>query len=218
MGGCAAWVSAWRYSPITSLPIPLLLLGGARHPPWVLRVFAVGRSIGRMSDDVPKKPSVYHGFGGRLLHEVPAWVRDDAIFHIRVRIEPTSPRLTEPSLAAALLDSVKFYHARGRWWVHLFVLMPDHWHALLTFGAQLSMGRVIGEWKKYHARHRGIVWQEGFFDHRLRNHLAELDDKHAYIRRNPVASGLCVRGEDWPWQWSANEIAPDTRPENPSRW
>jgi len=157
---------------------------------------------------------MYHGFGGRLYHEVPAWVREDAIFHLRVRCEPESPRLTEPAVAQALLASAKFYHARQRWWVHLFLLMPDHWHALLSFGPRHSMSKTLGDWKGYHAKKTGIVWQEGYFDHRLRNHLAELDAKDAYIRQNPLVKGWCAKAEDWPWQWSAQDIPPDTRPES----
>jgi REP element-mobilizing transposase RayT len=91
--------------------------------------------------------------------------------------------------------------------------MPDHWHALLSFGPEASMSRVVGDWKKYHARHAGIEWQQGYFDHRLRAHLEQLDAKAAYIRRNPVVAGLCTQEKDWPWQWSATDLAPDTRPE-----
>jgi hypothetical protein len=75
------------------------------------------------------------------------------------------------------------------------------------------MSDTIGDWKRYHARRNGILWQENFFDHRLRNHLAELDAKYTYIRDNPVVLGLCDRTEDWPWQWSPTDIPPETHPE-----
>ena len=168
-------------------------------------------------DEAPDPPKVYPGFGGRLFHDVPEWVRDDAIFHIRVRCAPGGKALTEPDTARALLDSARLYHERHRWCAHLFLLMPDHWHALLRFPSEASMGRVIGDWKKYHARHTGIVWQEGYFDHRLRGHLEQLEAKAAYIRRNPVVAGLCMREEDWPWQWQAEYIPPDTRAESSQR-
>jgi REP element-mobilizing transposase RayT len=171
------------------------------------------RNSSRMSDDAPERPKVYHGFGGRLYHDVPAWVREDAIFHIRVRCQPACPLLTQPALAKVLLDSVRFYHAKERWWVHLFLLMPDHWHALLSFGPPHPMSKTLGDWKGFHARRSGLLWQEGYFDHRLRNHLADLDAKHEYIRQNPVVKGLCARPEDWPWQWTAADMPLDTRPE-----
>jgi len=150
-------------------------------------------------------PKVYHGFGGRLFHEMPSWVQADAIYHIRVRCEVGSPRLTQPEIADRLLESVKLYQVKERWWVHLFLLMPDHWHALLSFGVGREMSKTIGDWKRWHTRHDGIVWQGNYFDHRVRNHLAEWDAKSDYIRNNPVVAGLCERAEDWPWQWSAHE-------------
>jgi hypothetical protein len=38
-------------------------------------------------------------------------------------------------------------------------------------------------------------------DHRLRDdeHGEQLSAKMNYIRHNPVAAGLCIRTEDWPW-------------------
>jgi len=151
-------------------------------------------------------PKVYHGFGGRLFHEMPSRVQDDAIYHIRVRCATGSAPLTQPDIAGRLLDSVKLYQAKERWWVHLFLLMPDHWHALLSFGLEREMSKTIGDWKRWHTRHSGIVWQENYFDHRVRNHLAEWDAKSDYIRNNPVVAGLCERAEKWPWQWSAHEM------------
>jgi REP element-mobilizing transposase RayT len=165
-----------------------------------------------MSEERPRLSKLYHGFGGRLNHEIPAWARDDAIYHIRVRCAAGSPLLTQPEIADRLLESVKFYHEKGRWWTYCFLLMPDHWHGLLSFGPTRDISKTIGEWKSYHARRSGIVWQENYFDHRLRNHLAEFDAKYSYIRRNPVVVGLCARPEDWPWQWHPVDLPPDTRP------
>ena len=45
------------------------------------------------------------------------------------------------------------------------------------------------------------MWQEGYFDHRLRSDErgTQVSAKLNYIRENPVAAGLCVRAEGWPW-------------------
>jgi REP element-mobilizing transposase RayT len=159
-------------------------------------------------------PKIYQGFGRRPFHQIPAWVRSDAIFHVRVRVDTGSRSLIEKGLATELLSAVRLYHERRRWCVHLFLLMPDHWHALLSFPAAESMSRAIGDWKRYQARRHGIAWQPGYFDHRLRAHLDQLEEKAAYIRRNPVVAGLCLAEQEWPWQWAAPDIAPDTRPES----
>jgi hypothetical protein len=45
------------------------------------------------------------------------------------------------------------------------------------------------------------MWQEGYFDHRLRpdERGTQFSAKLIYIPGNPVAAGLYVRAEDWPW-------------------
>ena len=105
------------------------------------------------------------------------------------------------ALAQALLDSARFYESKQRWYITLFLLMPDHIHALLSFASGQTMSRIIGDWKHFQTRKHNIMWQEGYFDHRLRDDERgeQLSAKMSYIRQNPVAAGLCAKAEDWPW-------------------
>jgi putative transposase len=145
----------------------------------------------------------YRGFPSKLHHAVPHWVEPGALFHIRVALdrETQQRQLTDRELAQRLLDSARFYESKQRWHITLFLLMPDHLHALLSFARDQSMISVISDWKHFHARKHGIVWQEGYFDHRLRNDERgeQLSAKMDYIRQNPVVAGLCVTASDWPW-------------------
>src|SRR5437867_4633390 len=145
----------------------------------------------------------YRGFPERLHHGVPHWVEPGALFHIRIALdcEKEQKALIDPLLAHAILDSVKFYHFRMRWHISLFLLMPDHLHALLSFARDKSMSEVIRGWKRFHKRVNRVMWQEGYFDHRLRadERGTQVSAKMNYIRQNPVAAGLCARSEDWPW-------------------
>ncbi len=108
--------------------------------------------------------------------------------------------LTEPTLAAAVLDSVAFYHRTERWHCRLFLLMPDHVHALIVFPPDKIMSTVLGAWKSYVTKQHGVSWQRGYFDHRLRN-ADSYDAKATYIRQNPVVKNLCPTADDWPWYW-----------------
>jgi putative transposase len=146
---------------------------------------------------------LYRGFPGKLYHRVPSWIENGSLFHIRIRLdrERDQLRLTDPSLAPLLLGSAKFYQAEDKWFITIFLIMPDHIHAMLSFPRDQSMSEVVRQWKSFHKRHSCVVWQDNFFDHRLRDDergqqvIAKLD----YIRNNPVAAGLCVKAEDWPW-------------------
>ena len=147
----------------------------------------------------------YLGFPRRLRHAVPHWVEGGAIFHIRIALdrEEKQNKLTSPELAESLLFSVAQYEQTSRWHVRVFVLMPDHLHALISFAPDKSISSTVADWKRFHARKNKIIWQEGYFDHRLRNDECgvQLESKAEYIRRNPVAAGLCERPEDWPWTY-----------------
>jgi putative transposase len=146
---------------------------------------------------------LYRGFPSKLHHTVPDWVEPGALFHIRIALDrmKEQPMLITAPIAESLMESAKFYEAKHRWYITAFLLMPDHVHALLSFERDKGMSRVIGDWKHFHAHKHGIIWQEGFFDHRLRDDERgeQLAAKINYIRQNPVAAGLCTNVEAWPW-------------------
>jgi putative transposase len=145
----------------------------------------------------------YRGFPAKLHHEVPSWVQSGALFHIRIAADRDKQKrpITDPLLAPALLNSARFYEAKQRWHIKLFVLMPDHLHALVSFPSDAQMSRVIGDWKHFQVHEHASAWQEGYFDHRLRadERGTQVEAKANYIRRNPVAASLCVNADEWPW-------------------
>ena len=140
-------------------------------------------------------------YPSKLYHDTPAWVRHGAPFHVRLRAARESPTLTNAVVGNELLQAVRRYHELGHWWCELFLLMPDHVHAIIAFPADPGMSLTIKNWKRGSARFQGIKWQEGYFDHRLRSQK-EYSEKWSYIRQNPVVKNLCLCAEEWPWWWS----------------
>lgn len=128
-------------------------------------------------------------------------MKDGGYFHIRVRASgEQKPGLTDPTLAPLLLTAVANYHERQSWHTPLFLLMPDHAHALIAFPLEVRMSTVIGNWKRYTARTLGLKWQINYFDHRIRTN-ADYEKTWHYILRNPVVKNLCPHPESWPWIW-----------------
>ena len=137
----------------------------------------------------------------RLYHETPDWVKTGSLFHVRIRAAADqSPALTQSELATKIVCAVQNYHERRIWHCELFLVMPDHIHALLAFPSDRPMAKTIGSWKRYATRELGLKWQENFFDHRIRNDQF-FTEKFSYIMKNPVAKMLCVHEKDWPWTW-----------------
>ena len=144
----------------------------------------------------------------RLHHDVPHWVEDGALYFITLNCAKRGQdQLTHPDTSQALLDAARFYHDKRKWHITLFLLMPDHLHALMSFPREMPMADVFKPWKRFTASRLGIGWQNGFFDHRLRN-AEEENAKHHYVRHNPVRKGLSERPEQWPHQlrWTSRGL------------
>ena len=98
--------------------------------------------------------------------------------------------------ADAILAAARHCHERGRWFLRLLLVMPDHVHALVTMPRGSILTTTVANWKHYLARTASIAFQRDFFDHRLRGE-AEVSGKYAYIRANPVRKGLVAHPDDW---------------------
>jgi putative transposase len=138
-----------------------------------------------------------------LPHTAPPWVTAGALFFVTLRCDKTNTvDLTTPTRAKLLLEAAAHYHEHHRWFARLFLLMPDHVHALLAFPSSESMRKCMQDWKRYTARTVVLSWQRDFFDHRIRDDESwEL--KADYIRQNPVRKGLVCSASEWPWIFEA---------------
>lgn len=143
-----------------------------------------------------------------LGHEVHPRAPDGAEFLITVNCATRGQEpLTSVTMAAALMESARNYHDQLHWHIHYMLLMPDHWHALMSFPHSSYMTKTVAQWKRDTAQILGIRWQPGFFDHRLRNAQEAMAQEH-HIRHNPVRKKLCQTPDEWPFQmrWSSTGL------------
>jgi REP element-mobilizing transposase RayT len=89
-----------------------------------------------------------------------------------------------------------------------WVLMPDHWHGLVTLGEGESLERLINRLKSHSARVvrrecgiRERIWSDGFHDRALRSEDDMLRVAR-YLVLNPFRAGLVGRIGDYPY-WDA---------------
>jgi putative transposase len=118
--------------------------------------------------------------------------------------------------ARLLIDTP--YHYRGSaYLLHEFVVMPDHFHILLTPKTSLekTVQFIKGGFSYRAKKELGSnmeVWQKGFSDHRIRDagdYLRHVD----YIRQNPVRRNLCQCGEEYPYSSEAAGVEMDPVPQ-----
>ena len=143
----------------------------------------------------------------RFYHQPPEWVGNDAIYFITVCCASRDvSQLDQAATFGVMVQAITHYQASGKWRLGLFLAMPDHWHAMIQFPEPEHMEKIVKDWKRYVAKHTGLIWQDGFFEHRLRSRQSA-DEKWHYIRLNPVRKGLVKIPEDWPFVWLPTRTA-----------
>ncbi len=143
----------------------------------------------------------------RLKHGMPSWVSDGQIYFITINAsERGQNHFAKPDIAGAIKSAVLNYSELNKWYPKLVVVMPDHLHALFSLNtAHYSISQIISPWKSFLCKTQGIQWQEGFFEHRIRDPNS-LQEKEVYLRMNPVRAGLVEEPEDWEYTWSSADF------------
>ena len=110
------------------------------------------------------------------------------------------------SLTAAqrcdVAQAMHYVRGSGFTLLHAFVVMPDHWHALISLTEACTLDQVV--WKICRrARYRwrdavcgGYSWQEGYHDHKVREGESVVSVVR-YVEANPVRKGLCEVADEW---------------------
>ena len=137
----------------------------------------------------------------------------DRIFFVCVNLRPRIKHFNE-SEYEILIQVLKGSRQRLGFLLCGYVLMPDHWHALIYPQYPLLLWQVLHDAKKImtlrlHQRRgsRGPLWQHQFWDRFVR-HEKEFRERLEYMHLNPVRKGLVKRPEDWRWS-SYNNFALD---------
>jgi putative DNA methylase len=106
---------------------------------------------------------------------------------------------------AEIVQNALLHFDGERYFLHAWVVMPNHVHVLYTPDAGWELSQIAHSWKSYTASasnkalgRKGEFWQPEPFDRYIR------DEKHfknavSYIENNPVKAGLCGKPEDWRW-------------------
>ena len=140
-------------------------------------------------------------------------------YHISANAYMRKRLLQSERMASLLIDVLSHYRDEGRFALHAFVVMPDHFHALVTLAPGVTIERAMQYIKggfSYRAKKEfGLtckMWQPAYHDHRVRTR-AEFDNAVEYIHENPVVAGLCERAEDFSFSSAAGTVSLDGLPQ-----
>jgi putative transposase len=107
--------------------------------------------------------------------------------------------------AHLLIDVIRSNMAAHKFKVHDFVIMPDHFHLLVTVEGDTSIEKAMQLIKggfsfrlKKEFGFKGEVWQRGFSDAHIPDKASFLQHRE-YIAMNPVTAGLVDSPEKYPY-------------------
>ncbi len=116
-----------------------------------------------------------------------------------------------------LLRVMQDYRSQEKFLLHEFVIMPDHFHLLVTPAANIPLQKAVQYIKggfSYRAKKelgfKASIWERSFTDYRVdgADHYARL---RGYIRRNPVKRFLTDAEDRFPYSsaYPGAEVDPE---------
>jgi putative transposase len=128
------------------------------------------------------------------------------------------PELGTPQRRDLFLQVLEQARRKYRFVVIGYVVMPEHFHLLITepdIGDPSVVMKVLKErfTKKLHRNgaHTGPIWQKRFYDFNVAHSKKQIE-KLRYMHRNPVKRGLVSAPEEWAWSsfrsYAFNEVGP----------
>jgi putative transposase len=121
-------------------------------------------------------------------------------------------------MARLFIDTLCHYRREGKFLIHEFVVMPDHFHLLLTptqIKVERAMQFIKGGFSYRVKRELGLnieVWKRGYIDHRIRDANDYLHHVE-YTRLNPVMARIAIMPEEYPYSSAHRSFELDPCPQ-----
>jgi putative transposase len=106
--------------------------------------------------------------------------------------------LFQVTATAELLERTLFdYRGQGRFLLHAFVIMPDHFHALITPAPDVSLEKAMQYIKggfSFRLKSKADVWMRSFNESQIVSEEKFMNCLR-YVEENPVRRGLVLTAE-----------------------
>ncbi len=117
--------------------------------------------------------------------------------------------LFQVTATAELLEqTILDYRGQGKFLLHAFVIMPDHFHALVTPAPDVSLEKAMQYIKggfSFRLKSKLDVWMRSFNESQISTEEKFMSCVR-YIVENPVRRGLVATPEAYPFSSAAREM------------
>src|SRR5262245_33627662 len=140
-------------------------------------------------------------------------------FFVTKSLRPKKPVLNS-ELRQAIVEAFAFAVQHKRIFLRAFVVMPDHWHALIGLPEPWTLPKFMHSFMSHvaaktsvHLTKHETAWQDGYYETLIKT-ARQFTYVALYIEENPVKKALVERPVDWkesgahrkdlitdPWPW-----------------
>jgi putative transposase len=116
--------------------------------------------------------------------------------------------------ADLFIDVLLHYRSQKKFLLHELVVMPDHFHLLLTPHEIISLEKAVQFIKggfSFRFKSRLPVWQSSFTNHRIHDE-EDFETHREYIRMNPVRARLARTPEEYRYSSANRRFVLDPMP------
>ena len=105
-------------------------------------------------------------------------------------------------MAGLFIDTLQSYRQEGKFLLHEFVVMPNHFHLLITpsgIPIEKAVQFIKGGFSFRVKKELGLnfeIWERAYVDHRIRD-ARDYEHHTNYIHQNPVSARITRRPEDY---------------------
>jgi len=115
--------------------------------------------------------------------------------------------LSNPAVAAEILNSYQFLHSKRQLYVYAVCVMSNHVHAVVRAPDEVAPGLLMSRHKSHTSRKSNEIlgltgtpfWEDDYFDRRVRD--GKFNTVMWYVLNNPVKAGLVDNWREWPHCW-----------------
>jgi len=140
-----------------------------------------------------------------------------SVYFITASTFQRRPLFHKEPMARLFAEVLFYYRDKQNYLLHEFLVMPDHFHLLLspTLSLERSLQLIKGGFSyraKREVEHSGEIWQPSYYDRRVRE-VEDYRNFKYYIRRNPVLRCLAETPENYPFSSAHPGFVLDEIPE-----
>jgi putative transposase len=123
-------------------------------------------------------------------------------FFVTRSLRPKKPVLNS-ELRHGIVEAFAFAAQSNRIYLRAFVVMPDHWRALIGLREPWTLPRFmhsfmshVGATTSAHLRKHHTAWQDGYYETLIKT-ARQFTYIALYTEENPVKKGLASTPEEW---------------------